>query len=123
MGKPDAARKHVALTSKALSAVSASMDTMATENTTATIKTSAIVGLVAGTQFAETPTALTLVNAIPVFMVTAFHAMTRMSVNGETTIVIRKLHVLILGDHLDVLARKDITETAGSVKARKLRLF
>ena len=93
------------------------MDIMATEKT-ATIKTSAVVaGLVTGTQFAETPTALTLVDAIPVFMVTAIHAM--MSVNGEATIVIRKVRVLILEDHIIVLVRKDITETAGSVKASK----
>ena len=78
------------------------MDIMATEKT-ALIKTSAgVVGLVIVTQFAETPTALTLVGAISVSMVMGSCVAMWMSAPRVSTIVTPKLYVLIRWDHIVV---------------------
>ena len=94
------------------------MDTMATENTVK-IKKSVIVCPVAGTQFAKTPTALTLADAILVSTVTVSLAVTLMSAQKVSSIAIKKLCVPIPGDRTGAPVLKDITETAGSVKVLK----
>lgn len=78
--------------------------------------TSVAMDPVIGRQFAATPRVLTTVGAILVIMVTDFHALIEMSAHRKTTDVTRKQGVSTMRGHITAFVKKDITETAGSVK-------
>lgn len=78
---------------------------------------------VIGRQFAATPRVLTTVGAILVIMVTDFHVLIEMSAQRKTTDVTRKQGVSTMRGHINAFVKKDITETAGSVKVSKTFQF